>query len=98
MIVDFDHTIHFYNNHGYDVGFGEEMEESLERILENLKKNLGVCLLNAPNSLESSDIELKFQLRVFEFMDSINQQLNYVKEMKPQQDKLVKILMMQCQL
>jgi hypothetical protein len=52
-----------------------EMGESIERTLANLKESLGARLPNAPMSLESGDVGLTFQLKVLEFMDSMNQEL-----------------------
>ena len=55
---DFDLAIDPNDNGGDDGATGEEVEESLERNLANLEENSGARLPNAPNSLESSDVEL----------------------------------------
>ena len=68
---DFDPAIES-NDNGWDDGeFSEEMEDSLERVPANLKENTGVRLPNAPKRLESSDVRLKFQLKMLVFMDSM---------------------------
>jgi hypothetical protein len=40
------------------------MEESFEEALGNLEENSGAILPNAPKSLESGDVGLKFQLQM----------------------------------
>jgi hypothetical protein len=73
--MDFDHTI-VSNDNGWEYGgFGKGMEESIERTPANLNENLGARLPNAPMSLESCDVGLTFQLKMLEFMDSMNQEL-----------------------
>ena len=56
------------------------MEESFERAPGNLQESLGAILPNAPKSLESGDVGLKFQLQMLEFMDSMNQERKCGKE------------------
>jgi hypothetical protein len=71
----FKHTI-VSNENGWEYGgFGKEMEEVIERTPTNLKENLGSRLPNAPMTLESCDVGLTFQLKRFEFIDSMNQEL-----------------------
>jgi hypothetical protein len=71
--MDIDRNIVSNDNGCKYGGFGKEMGESIERTLANLKENLGVRLPNAPMSLESCDVGFKFQLKILEFMDSMNQ-------------------------
>jgi hypothetical protein len=85
--MDFDRNI-VSNDNGWEYGgFGKEMGESIERTLANLKVNLGARLPNAPMSLESGDVGLTFQLKMLEFMDSMNQELQVGKEMKADKTK-----------
>jgi hypothetical protein len=63
------------------------MGESIERTSASLKENLGARLPNAPISLESCDIGLIFQLKMFEFMDSMNPKLQVGKEMRAHKTK-----------
>ena len=73
--MDFDRNI-VSNDNGWEYGeFGKDMGESIERTLANLKESLGARLPNAPMSLESDDVGLTFQLKMLEFMDSMNQEL-----------------------
>jgi hypothetical protein len=73
--MDFDRNIVF-NDNGWEYGgFGKEMGEFIQRTLANLKVSLGARLLNAPMSLESGDVGLTFQLKMLEFMGSMNQEL-----------------------
>ena len=73
--MDFDHTI-VSNDNGWEYGgFGKGIGESIERTSANLKENLGARLPNAPMSLESCDVGFKFQLKILEFMDSMNREL-----------------------
>lgn len=62
------------------VDFGEEMEPSLQKGLTNLEKNLGARLPNALESLEGGDVGFNFQLKMLEFMASVNQELESGKE------------------
>ena len=41
------------------------------------QRDSGAKLPKAPKNLESGDVGLKFQLKMFEFMDFMNQELNY---------------------
>ncbi len=85
--MDFDRNI-VSNDNGWEYGgFGKEMGESIERTLANLKKNLGAKLPNAPMSLESGDVRLTSQLKMLEFMDSMNQELLVGKEMRAYKTK-----------
>ena len=79
MQADFDHIIDSNDNGGDDDGFGEEMKEFIGRALEILE-NAVARLPNAPINLESGDVALKFQLKVLEYMDSMNQELKCDKE------------------
>ena len=92
---DFDPAIDSNDNGGDDGAMGEEVEESLERDPANLKENLEARLPNAPESLEGGDVGLKFQLKMLEFMDSVNQELKRGKEERARQDKMIELLMMQ---
>ena len=73
--MDFDRIIVSNDNGWVYGGFGKELGESIERTPANLKENLGAILPNAPMSLESCDVGLTFQLKMLEFMDSMNQEL-----------------------
>jgi hypothetical protein len=85
--MDFDRNI-VYSDNGWEYGgFGKEMWESIERTLANLKESLGARLPNAPMSLESGDVGLTFQLKMLEFMDSMNQELQVGKEVRADKSK-----------
>ena len=56
------------------------MKESFERDPAKLKYNLEVRLPNASKNLEGSDVGLKFQLKMLEFMTFINQELKHSKK------------------
>jgi hypothetical protein len=85
--MDFDRNI-VYNDNGWKYGgFGKDMGQSIERILANLKESLGVRLPNAPMNLESCDVGFKFQLKILEFMDFMNQELQVGKEMRADKSK-----------
>jgi hypothetical protein len=58
------------------------MGEFIERTLANLKESLGARLPNSPMSLESCDVGLTFQLKMLEFMDSMNQEFLVGKEVR----------------
>jgi hypothetical protein len=76
------------NDNGWKYGgFGMEMGESIERTLANLKDSLRARLPNAPMSLESGDVGLTFQLKMLEFMDSMNQELQVGKEVRADKSK-----------
>jgi hypothetical protein len=85
--MDFDHTI-VSNDNGWEYGgFGKEMGESIERTPVNLKESFGARLPNVPMSLKSVDVGLTFQLKMFEFMDSMNPKLQVGKEMRAHKTK-----------
>jgi hypothetical protein len=90
-----DPAIESVDNGGNDGATGEEVEESLERGPTNLEENSGARLPNAPESLEGGDVGLKFQLKMLEFMDSVNQELKCGKDERACQDKLIEFLKMQ---
>ena len=66
------------------------MEESLGRAPASLKENSGARLPNTPESLESGDVGLKFQLKILEFMDSSVASMRGANK-----TKMVELLMMQ---
>jgi hypothetical protein len=85
--MDFDRTI-VSNGNGWEYGgFGKEVGGSIERTPANLQESLGARLSNAPMSLESCDVGLTFQLKMLEFMDSMNQELQVGKEMRDDMSK-----------
>jgi hypothetical protein len=45
--------------------------------------------------LEGGDVGLKFQLKMVEFMASVNQELKRGKDKRVRQNKMIKLLMMQ---
>jgi len=49
----------------------------------NLEAHSEARLPNAPESLEGGDVGLKFQLKMLEFMNSVNQELKRGKEERP---------------
>ena len=59
--MTFEHAIISNDNGGNDGGFGEEMEESINKVPGNLKENLGARLLNA-RSLEGGDVGMTLVL------------------------------------
>ena len=61
-------TIDSNDNGMEDGGFGEEVEESLQRDASNNHGNLGARLLDPPVNLEMGDVELSFQLKMLDFM------------------------------
>jgi hypothetical protein len=63
------------------------MGESIERTPANLKESFGARLPNAPMSLESCDVGLTFQLKMLEFVDSMNRELQVGKEVKANKTK-----------
>jgi hypothetical protein len=73
--MDFDRTIVFDGNGWIHGGFGKAMGEFIERTPANLKESLGARVPNAPMSLESGNVGLTFQLKMLEFMDSMNKKL-----------------------
>jgi hypothetical protein len=80
--MDFDRTIVFNDNGWIYGGFGKEMGNCIERTPANHKESLGARLPNAPISLEFCDVGLTFQLKMLEFMDSMNQELQVGKEVR----------------
>ena len=79
--------------HGGDDGeLDNEVEESLQKDPANLKKYSSARLLNAPKNLEIGDVEI--QLKMFEFVDSVNQKLKRGKEGRGRQDKVIELLML----
>jgi hypothetical protein len=85
--MDFDRTI-VSNDNGWKYGgFDKETGESIERTLANFKESFGVRLPNAPMSLESCDVGLTFQLKMLEFVDSMNQELQVGKELRADKTK-----------
>lgn len=71
------------------------MEESFEMAPTNLKENSKATIPNAPERLENYDVELKFQLKILEFMDFMNQELKCGKEEKANKMKIIVLLIMQ---
>ena len=67
---------------------GEEVEKSHEKVPVNLEENSKARLPNAPENLEGGDVGLKFQLKMLEFMDSMNQELKREKDKRAQKSKL----------
>ena len=82
-------------NGGDDGAMGEEVEESCERDPVNLKENLETRISNALENLEGGDFGLKFQLKMLELMDSVNQELKRGKDERARQKKMIEFLMMQ---
>jgi hypothetical protein len=58
----------------------EDVDESFVKDPPNLEEDLGVRLPNALEKLEYGDIGLQFQLKMLEFMDSVNQELKCGKQ------------------
>jgi hypothetical protein len=85
--MDFDRHINYNDNSWEYGGFGKNMGESIERTLANLKESLGARLTNAPMTLESCDVGLTFQLKMLEFVDSMNQELLVGKELRADKTK-----------
>jgi hypothetical protein len=80
--MDFDRTT-VSNDNGWEYGgFGKEMGESIEWNPANLKESLGARLPNASMSLDSFAVGLTFQLKILEFMDSMNQEFQVGKEVR----------------
>lgn len=77
---DFHFVIDFNDNGGKDEGFYEKMEQSHEKALTNLEEMLEGSLTNARESLESGDVELNFQVKMFESLDFMNQGFKCGKE------------------
>lgn len=72
-----------------------EIEESLERAPAYFKENLGTRLQNAYKSLVSSNVRLKFQLKMLEFLNFMNQELKRGKNKRVRQCKIIELLTMQ---
>jgi hypothetical protein len=68
MQVEFYYNIICNDNGNYDIGFGKEIDKTLKQTSTNLKENFGARLPNAPISLQSVNIGLKFQLKMLEFI------------------------------
>ena len=68
---DFSLTIDSNDNGEKDGGFGEEMEESLQRDASNNQGNSEARLPDPLVDLEMRDVGLSFQLKMLEFMDSM---------------------------
>ena len=88
-------TIDANDNGVEDGGFGEEVEESLQRDASNDQGNSEARLPDPPVNLETGDVGLSFQLKMLEFMDSMRQEIKRGKEERARQDKMIELLMMQ---
>ena len=88
-------TIDSNDNGVEDGGFGEEVEESLQRDASNNQRNSRARLPDPPVNLETRDVELSFQFKMLEFMDSVRQKIKRGKEERARQDKKIELLMMQ---
>jgi hypothetical protein len=87
--MDFNHTI-FSNKNGWKYGgFGKEIGEAIERTPANVEENLGASLPNAPMSLKICDVGFKFQLKMLEFIDPMNEELQVGKDVRSRYDKMV---------
>ena len=73
-------TIDANDNGVEDGGFGEEVEESLQRDASNDQGNSEARLPDPPVNLETGDVGLSFQLKMLEFMDSMRQEIKRGKE------------------
>ena len=88
-------TIDSNDNGVEDGGFGEKVEESLQRDASNDQGNSGASLLpDPPVNLEMEDVGLSFQLKILEFMDSMRQEIKHGKEERARQDKMIELVMM----
>ena len=58
--MNFDHTMDSNDNGGDDGGFGEEIEESIDRAPANPEKSSGAKLPNGPKGLENGNVGLKW--------------------------------------
>ena len=63
------------------------MGEFIEKTPANLKESLGARLPNPPMSLETCDVGITFQLKILEFMDSMNQGFQVSKEVRADKTK-----------
>ena len=61
-------TIDANDNGVEDGGFGEEVEESLQRDASNNQGNSEARLPDPPVNLETGDVGLSFQLKMLEFI------------------------------
>jgi hypothetical protein len=85
--MDFDRTI-VSNDNGWKYSrFGKEMGEFIERTPANFKESLGARLPNVPMSLKSCVVGLTFQLKMLEFVDSMNRELLVGKEVRADKTK-----------
>ena len=71
------------------------MEESLEEEPWNDEEHLRARLSNPPENVEDGDVGLNFQLKMLEFMDFVNQKLKGGKKKRAQQDKRIKLFIIQ---
>ena len=85
--MDFDRTIVFNDNGWEDGEFGKKMGEFIKWTPASLKESLGARLPYTPMRLESCDVGSTFQLKILEFMDSMNQELQVGKEMRADKTK-----------
>jgi hypothetical protein len=85
--MDSDRTIVSNGNNWEYGGFGKEIGESIERTPTNLKESLGARLPNSAMRLESCDVGLTLQLKMLEFMESMNQELQVGKEVRADNTK-----------
>ena len=88
-------AIDFDDNGRNDGGIGKDVDESLQRVTSNDEEYLRTKFLDTPKNLEGGDVGLSFQLKMLEFMDSVNQEHKRRKEKKAQQDKIIKLFMLQ---
>ena len=63
------------------VQWGEDVEKSYDRYPTNLEENSKARL---PNARLEGDVGLKFQLKIIEFMDFVNQELKCDKDERAQ--------------
>ena len=90
--ADISLTIDSNDNGVEDGGFGEEVEESLQRDASNDQGNSGAKLPDPLVNLETRDVRLSFQLKMLEFMDSMMQEIKRGKEERAHQDKMIELL------
>jgi hypothetical protein len=72
------------------------MGEFIEKTPANLKETLGARLPNAHMSLETCDVGLTFQLKMLEFVDSMNQELLVGKEVRADKSKWLSLHNARC--
>ena len=80
---DFDPTINSNEMVWVMVHWVRKWGSPLIRNPANLEAHSEARLPNAPESLEGGDVGLKFQLKMLEFMNSVNQELKRGKEERP---------------